>query len=241
MDRFETKALSNWPLKPLIWLRFIDDIFMIWTHGEDNLNEFIKYLNGIHPTIKFTHESSPTHIDFLDTTVKINDSREIYTTLYEKPTDTHLYLHYTSKTKGPYGQFLRLRRICTYDSDFEQNSEKLIQYYQKRGYPEKSLRKHYQRASKYKPDDLLDVIEKTPVKTPVMVTNYNPMNPNIKGIIHRNWNIISNSPDCGPIFLDKPQIGFRRLPNLRDYFTNATTTYPPTPMTKSIPHISICT
>ena len=32
MDRFETKALSNWPLKPLIWLRFIDDIFMIWIH-----------------------------------------------------------------------------------------------------------------------------------------------------------------------------------------------------------------
>ena len=36
--RFETKALSNWPLKPMIWLRFIDDIFMIWTHGEDNQN-----------------------------------------------------------------------------------------------------------------------------------------------------------------------------------------------------------
>ena len=74
-----------------------------------------------------------------------------------------------------------------------------------------------------------------------MVTNYNPMNPNIKGIIHRNWIIISNSPDCGPIFLDEPLIGFRRLPNLRDYLTNATTTYPPTPMTKSTPHIPICT
>ena len=123
MDRFETKALNNWPLKPLIWLRFIDDISMIWTHGEDNLKEFITYLNGIHRTIKFTHESSQTQIDFLDTTVKINDKREIYTTLYKTPTDTHLYLHYTSshhapsKTKGPYGQFLRLRRICTYDSD----------------------------------------------------------------------------------------------------------------------------
>ena len=80
-NRFETKALSNWPLQSLIWLRFIDDIFMIWTHGEDNLKEFITYLKGIHPTIKFTHESSPTQIDFLDTTVKINDSREIYTTL----------------------------------------------------------------------------------------------------------------------------------------------------------------
>ena len=123
MDRFERKALSNWPLKPLIWLRFIDDIFMIWTHGEDKLNEFIQYLNSIHPTIKLTHELSHSQIDFLDTTFKVNDSQQLYTTLYEKPTDTHLYLHYTfshhnpCKTKGPYGQFFRLRRICTYDND----------------------------------------------------------------------------------------------------------------------------
>ena len=41
MHRFETRALNNWPLKLLLWLRFIDDIFMIWTHGEDKLQEFI--------------------------------------------------------------------------------------------------------------------------------------------------------------------------------------------------------
>ena len=28
MDRFETKALDNYPLKPMLWLRFIDDIEM---------------------------------------------------------------------------------------------------------------------------------------------------------------------------------------------------------------------
>ena len=28
MDKFETKALANYPLKALIWKRFIDDIFM---------------------------------------------------------------------------------------------------------------------------------------------------------------------------------------------------------------------
>ena len=39
----DTKALANWPLKPMIWMRFIDDIFMIWTHGEDKLDEFITY------------------------------------------------------------------------------------------------------------------------------------------------------------------------------------------------------
>ena len=41
MDRFETKALDGWPLKPTLWLRFIDDIFMIWPHGRDEF--FRKY------------------------------------------------------------------------------------------------------------------------------------------------------------------------------------------------------
>ena len=35
MGRFDTKALSNYPLKSLIWK--FDDIFLIWTHGEDSL------------------------------------------------------------------------------------------------------------------------------------------------------------------------------------------------------------
>ena len=67
MDRFETKALEGWDKKPLLWLRFIDDIFMIWTHVSNELDKFIKYLNEIHPKIKFTHESSTTEINFLDT------------------------------------------------------------------------------------------------------------------------------------------------------------------------------
>ena len=149
--------------------------------------------------------------------VKVNSHRELYTTLYEKPTDTHLYLHYTSshhapsKTKGPYGQFLRLRRICTYDKDFQDNAEKLVAYYTQRGYPEKALRKHYSRASKYNQDELLEVIPRNPIDTPVMVTNYNPCNPNIKNIIHKNWNIITNSSDCGQLFTNKPIVGFRKL------------------------------
>ena len=74
MDRFETKALNNYPLKPLIWKRFMDDIFLIWTHGEDSLKEF-NYLNSLHPTIKFTSETSTKSVNFLDTTVKLNQDR----------------------------------------------------------------------------------------------------------------------------------------------------------------------
>ena len=64
MDRFETKALEDWDKKTLIWLRFIDDIFMIWTHGEEELQKFFKYLNSIHEKIKFTHENSQECINF---------------------------------------------------------------------------------------------------------------------------------------------------------------------------------
>ena len=148
MDRFETKALDGWDKKPLLWLRFIDDIFMIWTHGLDELQNFIKYLNEIRPKIKFTHEQSEQSIDFLDTTVKIDSDRQLYTTLFEKPTDTHLYLHHTSAhhkpchTKGPYGQFLRIRRICTKNEDFITHGLEMIQHYLNRGYPLKSLKKH---------------------------------------------------------------------------------------------------
>ena len=31
---------------------------MVWTHGEEQLNKFKKYLNNIHPTNKFTSERS---------------------------------------------------------------------------------------------------------------------------------------------------------------------------------------
>ena len=54
MGKFEQEALAAALLSPLIWWRYIDDVFLLWTHGEDKLNDFITYLNNLHPTIKFT-------------------------------------------------------------------------------------------------------------------------------------------------------------------------------------------
>ena len=34
MDEVEQNFLETQDKKPLIWLRYIDDIFFIWTHGE---------------------------------------------------------------------------------------------------------------------------------------------------------------------------------------------------------------
>ena len=40
MDTVETEFLMRQYLQPFIWLRFIDDIFFIWTHREEKLIQF---------------------------------------------------------------------------------------------------------------------------------------------------------------------------------------------------------
>ena len=73
LGHFESNALLNSPFKPHTWWRYIDDIFMIWTEGLENLNTFVTYLNNLHPTIKFTSNHSLTNVPFLDVMVSIKD------------------------------------------------------------------------------------------------------------------------------------------------------------------------
>ena len=45
MGDLEEKFVYTYKLKPLIWKRFIDDIFFIWTYGDEELNDFVTHLN----------------------------------------------------------------------------------------------------------------------------------------------------------------------------------------------------
>ncbi|XP_074804365.1 uncharacterized protein LOC141984839 [Natator depressus] len=87
--------LSSHPLMPLLYLRYIDDLFIIWTHGKEALEEFHHDFNNFHPTINFSLDQSTQEIHFVDTTVLISDGH-INTTVYRKPTDCYTYLHASS-------------------------------------------------------------------------------------------------------------------------------------------------
>ena len=56
VTRLEERLLDASPDKPLVWMRFIDDVFFIWALGEEKLNSFINHLNSSHGNIKFTSE-----------------------------------------------------------------------------------------------------------------------------------------------------------------------------------------
>ena len=80
--------------KPLVWMRYIIDIFFIWTEI-DELQGFLKHLNVFHPNLKFTHEKSKVYIIFLNVTVSLK-GEEFETSLYCKPTDCHQFLKFNS-------------------------------------------------------------------------------------------------------------------------------------------------
>ena len=119
MAKFEKEAISTYRLKPKLWLRYIDDVFMIWQHGLAELLKFVDFLNSINDTIRFTCESDPQQIPYLDVRVIRGTDNKMETTLYIKPTDAQAYLHYTSehpsstKNSIPFSQFLRIRKICS--------------------------------------------------------------------------------------------------------------------------------
>ena len=51
MSLLKRKMLSESSLKPLIWWRFLDDVFMVWLHGEEGLINFLEYVNCYHQNI----------------------------------------------------------------------------------------------------------------------------------------------------------------------------------------------
>ena len=128
MGQFEKKMLASFPHKPLVYFRYIDDIFMIWTEGEDTLNKFLNHCNSLNPSIQFEQTVSNTNIPFLDVNI-IFENWRLKTDLYSKPTDKHQYLYYSScypkhtKTSLPYSLALRLWRICSNETLFQKRIE----------------------------------------------------------------------------------------------------------------------
>ena len=125
--------------------RLIDDLFFIWHKDTEELLYFYEQLNKFHNTIKFEITYSTSKVNFLDTTVYIENGL-IKTTLYTKPTDRKQYLSYHSchpkhiMKAIPYSQALRYRRIITEDEILLTELNSLLQKFTIRGYPLKETK-----------------------------------------------------------------------------------------------------
>ena len=151
MAEWEQQALQKVPHKPENWDRFLDDCFLIWNHGEDQLQNFFNILNNDHPAVKLKFESSADSVDFLDVTVfkgkHVETKGHLSTKLYRKPTDTMELLHTQSYHPAHTfdgivkSQILRFQRLCTEEEDFNKSCDQLFQALIPRNYTNTKLRK----------------------------------------------------------------------------------------------------
>ena len=80
-------TLKEGPLEPLEFCRYKDDMFDVeLTKTKEEINAFTDFLNGLIPGIRFKPKIRGNKIDFLGTTVTIENGYLI-TSPYSKPTD----------------------------------------------------------------------------------------------------------------------------------------------------------
>ena len=116
MASLEDKALKTWTgTEPIKWLRFLDDILMLWKGSREELDVFHQHLNNQMASIHFTMEASQDSAVFLD--LKIQKGILDFS-LDVKDTNPQCFLHFSSCHPFPTfktilrGEILRTLR-CT--------------------------------------------------------------------------------------------------------------------------------
>lgn len=147
MEEFEQRAIASAQFQPKVWLRYVDDVFAVWSHGEDKLDEFTEHINKVSPTIKLTTEKEENHkLAFLDVNV-IKDKDSLKTEVFRKKTHTGRYLHYKSnhtesvKEAVAYSLFDRAKSVCLEKTTLATELTKISHDLQKNGYPQKLIDK----------------------------------------------------------------------------------------------------
>ena len=175
--------------------------------------------------MKFEVNQSESEVNFLDVCVQMKDGK-ISTSLYTKPTDSHLYLHSSSSHPShvikniPKGQFLRLRRICSNTHDFITHANNFINYFSCRGYDKKAVEHAAREAMKADRETLLNKTKLPKKKTDsqsIFVTTYHPKLRNLSSLFKRHFHFIQNDSTLSKIFESSPLVAFKRRKSIRNF------------------------
>ena len=208
---------------PQLHKRYIDDVIRVACCSRVDLENHIRFVSNFHPALQFTHTIADNELSFLDITLRITDDH-ISTTICYKDTDTHTYLHHQSShpshcKKGlPRSQLLRLRRLCSEDSDFLEKGGEMVSFFEQRGYSPARLQNYLQAIRRLDRAGVLNnhnPSNQRSERIPLVLT-YHPLNERIKRILLRNFNILSSDPETRAVFPQPPLVAYRRDSNLRD-------------------------
>ena len=235
MAFFENKLLKayedQYKIRPQVWLRYIDDIFFVWTGDLQQLEHFLNFCNnfakdnGFESNIQFTSYYSENSVDFLDITISHQNGR-LKTELFTKPTAAHLYLHRTSDhphhtlKAGPKSQFIRIRRICSDMSDYDKHSMEFLKYYTMRGYQPHRLKEIIKEVRSMDREELLTPKaqnnDSLTARVPLVI-NWNQKFSKLPSLLRNVYSeITAKYPQFSKTLPAPPVVSFRKNKNLKD-------------------------
>lgn len=150
MALWEKENLPKCDKQPDIYLRYLDDIFLIWNHSRQDFEKFFHTLNTAHPNVKLKANVQKQEIEFLDVLIykgqRFKQGGTLDTKVYFKPTDSHALLHKHSyhpkhTFKGIIkSQMIRFGRISNHKEDFNEACKILFSTLTTRAYSRSFLR-----------------------------------------------------------------------------------------------------
>ncbi|CAF3042390.1 unnamed protein product [Rotaria socialis] len=149
LQKIEQKLNKFSKNRPVIWLRYVDDIFCLFDISEIKVLEFHSKINKWHKNLKFTIAMEPDNtIPFLDVLVTIDDvHNQLTTSLYRKPTHTGLYLLWDSSQSRRYKigliktLVIRIYRICSTKEIIQKEINQLKETLENNGYPQHIIKR----------------------------------------------------------------------------------------------------
>ena len=156
MDKLEQDMLRTAERQPCLYKRYVDDCLMGWTHGEQQLRQFIDHCNSQHLNIRFTWDSTSggVAVPFMDASIAISADHTIHHELFQKPSDSGVNLNFT--TALPMGvkmsiatQQFRRAAFLSSDSAAEiRSSAKITTLLQENDYSQEAIEKAYKSSKK---------------------------------------------------------------------------------------------
>jgi hypothetical protein len=130
---------------PLLLKRYIDDILIIWTKSQEQLNTFLTELNNFHPNLHYTHEHSTESTDFLDLTIykgpHFQNTKHLDTKTFQKAQNLYQYLHFESCHQRSIHKAIIIGECVRYarSNSSKENYNRMVQLFETRlhvrGYP----------------------------------------------------------------------------------------------------------
>ena len=151
-------------------------------------------------------------------------------------------------------EFLRLRRLCSEDTDFIDQAHRMEDFFTKRNYPYDVVHSAFLRVSNISRQQALTPSPNTPsTDRPIISFTYHPNAAPVRNIILSNWSkILQSDPKMAEIYDKPPLFAYKRDRNLRQLLVRSklstcTHQFPPgtspcnNPKCKTCPFVSNCT